>query len=369
MKHPIPLLLILLLLSSCANSRSLWRSVTGQKVKRAEDVPAAIEDARGLLDEGRTGAAIRLLREARDVPGTEPETRQELEQLLERAAQMRVVELTGTEEENPGALGEILDLELPRQISVSAAVQAARQELEAGHPKKAWKLIQKIDRKYPLHHERAAAGAVLYEAGGAMVEESKTFLGLFSNHDEGLQALEYLVVNYPSQPSCDEALRILARTYEKNGDLRTALERHEDLLTWHSLSPHATASEAAMPRLRLALLESPEYDRDQLARARAELEAWIEHHPGHELEERVRSDYADCLERLCLSDLSIARFYRRVDNGYGARYHARRALEEARLLDDERLVTRAREALEKAAPPEASTGAAETPAGRPEGGS
>ena len=62
-----------------------------------------------------------------------------------------------------------------------------------------------------------------------------------------------------------------------------------------------------------------------------ELETWLATStPGAENEQDVRLDLTDCMQRLADSDLTIARFYRRVDNLAGAEYHARRAIEQAR---------------------------------------
>ena len=56
------------------------------------------------------------------------------------------------------------------------------------------------------------------------------------------------------------------------------------------------------------------------------------------VEKKVRLDYADCLGRLVQNDLTVARFYRRIDKTAGARLHADRALEVARASEDERLI-------------------------------
>ena len=92
-------------------------------------------------------------------------------------------------------------------------------------------------------------------------------------------------------------------------------------------------------------LTSPEYDRTELTKTRAELEAWLANHPRHDLVTEVRSDLTDCVQRLADSDLSVARFYRRVNNPTGAEYHARRALEEAMDGTDEEQRAEATELL------------------------
>jgi outer membrane protein assembly factor BamD (BamD/ComL family) len=92
-----------------------------------------------------------------------------------------------------------------------------------------------------------------------------------------------------------------------------------------------------------------------MLQARAELAEWLETFPGHPLEEQVRIDLADALQRLADSDLSIARFYRKVQSAAGFEFHARRALDtareagnEAQITEAEALLAQASEALEAA---------------------
>ena len=140
-------------------------------------------------------------------------------------------------------------------------------------------------------------------------------------------------MQYPAEQRCDDAYRTLGDIYEDKGLWLLAVERHENLLLYHPLSPHVPYSEARIPHLRLRSVKSPEYDRKQLIRARAELEAWD--HEDPDLKHQVAVDLNDCLRRLTESDLGIARFYRRVKIPAGVEFHAERALETARLADDE----------------------------------
>ena len=108
-------------------------------------------------------------------------------------------------------------------------------------------------------------------------------------------------------------------------------------------------SQAAIPRLRMAILHSPEYDRSQLLLARAELETWLAEHGSTaqpELIAEVRRDRTDAIRRLADSDLDIARFYERVDSPKGATFHARRAFDLAREGADPVQIEEARELLQ-----------------------
>lgn len=342
----IPLLVLVLALGvgGCANSRSLWREATGAKITRPEEVPGALADAEAALDRGDTREALLLLRESREVSGLDSATRARIDEDLERAAGILIAQ-RDSEGADPDDLVDMLDLELPRQLAVTAAIQGAREYLAMDEPKEAFDAVREVERRYPLHYQRAAAAEILFEAGSEMVQDPVRFLGLFTNHEDGIAALEYMVLHYPAEARCDEAYLILARTYEGDGRLGIALERHEELLTWHPESPLAVISEAARPRLRLEILSSPEYDRHGLELARQELEAWLERYPGHEFEPAVRANYAACLQRLVESDLGVATFYRRARNGYGSRLHADRAFETARVLGSDSLIARCEEAI------------------------
>ena len=315
----------------------------------AARVPAAIETARADLAAGRTETALDWMRAAAGASGLSTELRDEVQRLLEEAAARRIDELSQPGRD-PEELAEMLDLGLPRQLAVTAGIRAARRMYEQGDRMDAFGVIKKIDARFPLHHERVAAGDLLADIGFDLAADRSSFLGLFHKTDDAQEVLEYLVLEAPWCSRCDEAFVALADLYEKEREIPLAIERLEQLVLDHPTSPLRVASEARIPRLRLDALKSPEYDRAELRRARGELERWLRTHAGHELETGVRLELADCLVRLAENDLVIARFYRRVDNAAGARHHAARAVDEARSAGDEERA-RAAEAFLASLPP------------------
>lgn len=329
-------LLTLALASACAAFRS-------RLVSTPQQVPAAIERAERELAEGQTEIALRRARDAREVRGIAAADRDRVDVLIERIAAARIAQLSASAD-GAAPLAELVDASLPKQLCVAAGVRAARMHLEADKPFKAYRLLTKLEEKFPRHHGRAEAGAILVESGLRMANDPWSFL-FFSARDDGVEILEYLVLTYPSERRCDEAFAKLAAIYEKERQYGLAIQRHEELLFSHGESPLAAASEARIPHLRLRWLESPEFDRTELNRARRELESWLARHSGDQTESAVRLDYADCLQRLVRSDLGIARYYRRIDRPYGARYHADRALRVALETGDERLAREARSLL------------------------
>ena len=308
-------------------------------------VPHAIESAQRELAGGDAERALQWMRAAAAAENLAPQTRENVQSLLEESAAKRIDELSKPGQD-PDDLADLVDLDLPRQLAVTAGIEAARRMNERGDRMDAYAILKKVDTKYPLHHERAQAGELLGEIGLALSRDYSHFLIFYDRQDDAQQVLEYLILNYPRAPKCDEAYATLARIYADRRNWSLAIDRLEKLLLNHPSSPLCLAAQARIPHLRLQSIASPEYDRTAILKAREELEAWLRFHPGEPLETKVRLDLADCLQRLADSDLGVAEFYRRVDNAIGARRHAERSVREARDAGDESRVRRAESFLD-----------------------
>jgi outer membrane protein assembly factor BamD (BamD/ComL family) len=340
-------LALVISLALCAACSSLNAPFTRPKptdVSKVGDVPAAIETARADFDAGRTADALARVRSAREVAGLDADTRNQLDVLIEKFAERRIQELSKPGSD-PHELADVFELGLPLTLAVEAGVGAARLLLDQGHPYKAYSQLKKVETKYPRHPGKVEAGEILFKAGMQLADDPWNFMGFFATRDDGIEVLEFLVLTYPLEKHCDEAFFKLATMYEHDRLWELARQRHEELLYSHIRSPLAVQSEARIPHLRLAGLDSPEYDRKELLKARDELKVWLEHHPDHELAPQVQVDYADCLQRLVASDMGIAAFYRRISEPFGARFHAARALETAKLTNDGTLIASAQDLL------------------------
>ncbi len=356
---PALVLLALALAPSCATISS-WLPGSPERIPKkldAQRVPHALERAREDLAAGRTERALQWMRSAAAANGLPTEMREQVQTLMEEAAERRIGELS-TPGADPQDLADLVDLDLPRQLAVTAGIQSARRMNELGEPMDAYRLVKKLDSKYPLHHERAEAGELLGDIGMSLSKNHSHFLFFYNRQDDAQEVLEYLILNYPRAPRCDEAYAALSRIYSDEREWFLAIDRLERLVLNHPTSPLCAASQADIPRLRLLSIESPEYDRSAMLRARRELEEWLRAYPGHELEPKVRLDLTDCLRRLSDGDRIIAAFYNRVHNSYGARRHAQRAIEEAHQAGDEERARRAESFLESL-PPRASEVAAQ----------
>jgi len=337
---------VLLLLPACATIGS-WLPGGRERIPSKLDaarVPHALERGRAELEAGDTGRTLDWMRAAAKAENLDPELRDDVQRLLEEAATRRMSELSRPDSD-PDELAELVDLELPRQIAVSAGVHAARSMHAQGEDLDAFRLLKRVDTKFPLHHERVAAGELLAEIGFALAADDSRWLLFFTHRGDAQEVLEYLVLEYPRASRCDEAYETLAGMYEEDGNWQLAIERLDRLVLNHPASPLRPAAQARIPRLRLRAITSPEYDRGQVQRARRELEDWLRAYPGHEAASQVSLDLADSLRRLSDNDLIVAAFYRRVSNEPGARWHAGRAVEEARAAGDELRARRAEEFL------------------------
>ncbi|MCY2959611.1 MAG: hypothetical protein NTY35_05535 [Planctomycetota bacterium] len=328
--------LALSLLSGCS-STGLF---SGDNALDPEDVPAALEKATAALARDDAQEAVELLVPASRAVGLAPDVRDRVQIELEKSAERRIEQLSAPGSD-PDDLADLIDLELPRQIAVQAGLVAARRYVEIGEPIDAYELLKRIDDKFPLHHERIASGNLMADIGLSLKDDTPTLFGWFDTLGEAQEILEYVILKTPWARRCDEAYMALSVIYEQDQDWRLAIERAEGLVLNHPGSPLAIQAQARVPELRLRMLASPEYDRQELDRARQELQEWLVSHGTNELEPKVRLELADCLVRLCESDLSISRFYHTVGNAFGAQRHARRAIQEARDAGDAERVKQA----------------------------
>jgi hypothetical protein len=245
-----------------------------------------------------------------------------------------------------------------------AGIRLAERLYETGHPVKSYKQVKDVEESLPNHAERARAGAVLAKAGLDLIANQGHYFLFLSYSARGSAALEFLVLTYPLDPACDRAYAALAHYYERIGELELAIARDQDMILYRPRSPLAVIAAAEIPRLRLELIDAPDHDRGELLLAKSETRAWLDRHPDHPLAAEVRALDDRCRRRLAESDLVLSRYYRRIDNAFGARMHAERAAAEALSGGADELVREAEAILAGLgpAPAEASAAPAETAA-------
>ncbi|MFT7668712.1 MAG: hypothetical protein ACI8X5_001410 [Planctomycetota bacterium] len=331
-----------ILLASCSTTY-ITRSADVPSSIELEEVAGAIHAAEQALLAGDAHAALDWMRVASELDGMPSDQRVKVQNLLEISADRFLADLDD-DEAPPEALAEILDLDLPRQLAVTGAMRAVHLWVEREEYYEAYALIERIDKRFPAHHLRAEAGRLLVESGLGLSEMDSGWFD--STRDHAFACLEYCSINYPLTRRGDLVYRRLAEMYEEDQRWHFAIGRHEELTQNYPTSPLVPYSLARIPHLLLASIESPEYDRNALIQARKDLGSWLGSYPGHELTGQVREDLTDALVRLTISDLGIADFYQTVGVAEGARFHASRALSQARLAGDEKRTNKAQAVLD-----------------------
>ena len=325
--------------AACA-SRGAIRPTLPSSVSPEE----ALRDSEADVQAGRFGEALTRVTAVQGERNLAPELRNRSDALADRAVDG--LDRAGAARPRASELEELARLDLPLRQRSRLTVLAARAHLDEGGRIQAFKLLRDFEENNPGHPERAGASEVVAEAGFSLIADDGRY-GLFRRYrSRGIGALELLVVRYPSHPRCAEAYEALANAYVDRGDLDLAIARLEDLLLYHPRDPRAPGAEARLPRIRMERVARDDYDRSELERARDELSAWLERFEGlgdgtdpilAELTATVRADLARCQLRLANNDLIVARYHRRIDQPFGVRQHAARALDLA--LDAQSLGT------------------------------
>ena len=189
MKRALVLVVALALAPGCrslfSGSSDIDRETAYQELDRAEDE----------IQDGALQDALERLVGVREVEGLDPDVRVRDEDLLEQATNKRIAELDTAKE-----LEELYDQELPPRLRARAGVLAAERLLAEGRRVSAFKMIKKVDKAVPAHPERVVAGDVVARAGLSLIRDEGRYFLLFRYRTRGIQALEYLVLNYPLDP-------------------------------------------------------------------------------------------------------------------------------------------------------------------------
>ena len=320
--------------------------------------PTHIAAAQAEIDAGQLEVALDRLFELHQTPSLDPADREVAGDLLNGTC----VELIGIlgDEVRPGRLKRIFNLEVPPRLRVEAGIAAAKAYLEDGERVKSFRQVRAVEDAFPMHHLRMQAGDLLLATGLDLAADDTTWFLFFSPaRDRALEVLDFLVIHYPFHPGCDQAYQTLGLLLEATDWDYRAIARYEDLVAYHPDSPLAGEAEARIPMLRLDQMDRDDYDRHEVLRAREEAAAWLQRYPGHPLTGEVEALLGDAAVRLVRGDLVVSRFYLEVEQAFGARLHAERALREAELLGDLDLLAEADELLATADALAAAGGASE----------
>ncbi len=343
-RAPLPLLGVLFLAGCTTVEEFFERDPNPVSAVERESSAFYLDLVEEEIERGELDKALDRLIAVREIPSLPPEVRLRSEDLIDLCATL-MLERAAEPGSDPDDLDELYEMDLSPRMRARVGVAYAERLFAEGSRISAVKQVQKVERDIPNHTESAAAGSVLARAGLDLARDPDRYWLILRYETKGLAALEYLVLTYPLDPACPEAYATLAEVYEKREEYETAIERHEDLVTYHPLSPQAAESDARIPYLRLKRIARPDFDRGEMKKARKEIRNWLDRNPGHPLVPEVRQTEDRCLAMLADSDLYLSRYYSRIENPFGARMHAERALAEAAEAGDEARIEEARALL------------------------
>ena len=286
---------------------------------------------------------------------------------------METAMLAGCERASkPVQLERFTRRELPRRPRAIHSVRMAELLLEQGEGFDAFDELRELEFVHPTHHLRSRSADLIFESGMSLLDDHRRVLWILPvrRSDRAPEVLDFLVLRHPNHPGCAQAYWVLAQIYERKDDYEKAIGRLEDLITFHASSDFALEAELRIPELRLINRNRLDSDRPALVRAYGEALRWYGSHAealaarsgGPELVARCEQLLLECNARLAQYDLSIADFYRTVEEPAGTELHALRALGylEKVVLEDEQ--ARAEELLAWAIEAAARLGAEAPPA-------
>ena len=250
----------------------------------------------------------------------------------------------------PSQLDRIRTTRLPRTIRAMRAVAKARLQLERGSPLLGFEEIWQLEQSFPAHHLSNEAADLVYAAATQLRERDGGFLIFYSDASRANTVYDYLVVQHPTHPRCDEAYWRLAAFDADDRRYVDAILHLEDLVLYHPTSAYAIEAEARIPTLRLADHARHDFDTGSLERILAETRGWLARHGRTGVSEgrdtliaAMREQELESLRRLAAGDLAVARYYDRLDESFGAWQHAARAQDYAAEANDADLLEAARQ--------------------------
>ena len=251
--------------------------------------------------------------------GVTPAASNDVERLLVEAEAMVQ---KGEHESALATLEHLPDEVCPKRLRDRRDVATASAQMGQGELWDAFLVLEKFADDYPHSELRSTVVEMLWEIGSTLAMSDRGFWIFWSDRRGGRTVLEHLITRHPDTPRLADALRLLGDMAYEDADYELAQERFRDLMRRR---PESEWVNYACFRFAMSIVDSlqgPDYDLDKMNHAVRELNDFLANPP--ENPELVGKAQA-ALERLrdwrAQRHLSIAAFYRRVDNPAGERLH------------------------------------------------
>jgi hypothetical protein len=201
--------------------------------------------------------------------------------------------------------------EADAQDRAEAAFLAGEAELALGEHGKAFQRYRYVLENAPWSPHATEIETRLYEIGRAFFDDEQ-YEGWFSDRSRGVEAMETLAAHYRTSERADDALKLVGDYFARED----VSEYGEASLVYERVAEEYPGSEWAERCLWLAghcnllLAGGPEYDRNDLLRARDLLDKSLARHPRGVAAREAQADLDVVLDQLAAAELYVADFYR-----------------------------------------------------------
>lgn len=206
-------------------------------------------------------------------------------------------ELTESEEADPKDRAE-------------AAFLAGEAEMELGRDAKAFERYRYVLENAPWSEHALAIEARLFEIGERMCFGPE-YSGWFADRGRGVQAFETLQAHFRTSDRADEALKLVGDYFAGQDEYAEAALSYLRVADEYPDSEWAERCLWLAGHMRLLVSGGPDYDRNDLLRARELLQRSMKQHPSGAAAAQVREDLALTVELLAACEVVVADFYAR----------------------------------------------------------
>lgn len=241
------------------------------------------------------------------------------EQMLESAEALVATRAYG---EALDRLGELTNEICPKRLRDRRDLATATAHLGLGEHWDAFLVLEQFSDLYPHSELRPTVVEMLWDLGRTLATSGRGFWIFWSDRRAGRTVLEHLITRHPDTQRLADALRLLGDMAYEDRNYELAQERFRDLMRRR---PESEWVKYAGFRFAMSIVDSlqgSDYDLDKMNLAVRELTDFLAAAPENPaLVTKAREALAKLREWRAARHLSIAAFYRRVDNEPGLRFH------------------------------------------------
>ena len=187
---------------------------------------------------------------------------------------------------------------------------AGEAEMALGHDVKAFARYRYVLENAPWSEHALAIERRLFEIGNRMLF-GEEYSGWFDDRGRGVEALETLQAHFRSSDRADDALKLVGDYFADEDEFAEAALAYLRVADEYPDSEWAERCLWLAGRMRLLSSGGPQYDRNDLLRARELLERSLREHPSGVAAVQARADLGLTLEVLAACEVYAADFYAR----------------------------------------------------------